>query len=470
MSDEWYYRQNGREEGPVSFEELFELANGGTLLRTDSVRMGEAEEWVLAESIVGLISQPELEEPESISSLDELGFEFVSSSTDTSASSQASVPEEQQASVVPDEMWYYRVGDQEFGPLPLEEIVQLAKSGDLGRNDWVRHGSSGGWLRACRTSDFDGCFVAEERASEAIAAPLFDPLEDDEYDLENALEDDAEETSELEDEKIEDDDDVEPVEPQAQPEVVERWFCLIESVEHGPLTYSDLKSMATHHRLSQTDEVKNGDEGVWKRADKVSDLFDEISPEHIPSTPSQPPTAPTKSMLSSIGGMGSGGGGTSLLEKIKDNQKVLLSVLGGGVVLGLIFMLGMMFSGGSAEGYYEELDQIWTEHKALRDRKAPASDWKALTAKAEELNKRIVPKLTSTASRERPELQELLFAARDGLIPMLKECRENVGEREKWFATKMKFARILIDDPSATLPYEPKEKKTGKKKVLQGDS
>ena len=73
---------------------------------------------------------------------------------------------------------------------------------------------------------------------------------------------------------------------------------------------------------------------------------------------------------------------------------------------------------------------------------------KPLIARAEALRESILPNLEKTAdSKDHRFEQELLYATRDYLIPMLKESRGKPTEKEKWFEAHMKLAKRMLDNP-----------------------
>ena len=53
---QWYYTQDGRQTGPVSFYQLQQLANAGTLKTTDHVWTEGQEDWKPAGEVAGLFS------------------------------------------------------------------------------------------------------------------------------------------------------------------------------------------------------------------------------------------------------------------------------------------------------------------------------------------------------------------------------------------------------------------------------
>lgn len=53
---QWYYTQNGQQTGPISFYQLQQLANTGTLKSTDYVWTDGQGDWKPASEVVGLFS------------------------------------------------------------------------------------------------------------------------------------------------------------------------------------------------------------------------------------------------------------------------------------------------------------------------------------------------------------------------------------------------------------------------------
>lgn len=475
MGATWYYRQDGRETGPVSFEEVFELARSGTLSRSHSVRAGEDGTWVPAESIVGLFPDspsagPEPESLQELSSLDDLNFQLVSGSKDVPLARPSSAGEDYgtpEPATVPatDDAWYYRRGESELGPFSLQQIQQLAKAGAVDADDWVRKGNSGAWLRACKSPDLDGFVATVEPPTAAVpSSPPFEPepaasepaavaAREDEPEAKVAepVEDDEIASNGSDVDSLLDDADDEPDLPPPPPVPVERWFCRIEEVEHGPLTFKELQAIAGLDRLKRDDNVKNGDDGTWVPAATVPDLFTRpVTPSTASSEPfdaadtkpsrKRKPPKPKKVRTPR----------EPLSLTLGEHKTVILSVVGVVAAAGLLYLGYTMIGGGRRSrqhiATYRQLDEIWVEHKSLRKRKAPAADWDDLIGRAKEVQGRIVPELTKGNA---PAVQEMLVAARDNLIPMLEECRKKAGEPEQEFARHMEAARKLLGNPPA---------------------
>lgn len=454
MKDTWYCRCGDTERGPISFDEIFELAKQGTLKPSDSVRPDDNAEWAAASTIVGLFPEEAAADgPQEIASLDDLNFDFVSDSQaaipvpDTQPSAGETPKEPRTATA---DEWYYQKDEAELGPFALVQLIQLAKAGAIGPDDWVRNGTDGAWLRSCKAPDLDGCFedappappepeaTADDDASDPPVTttkrkakkkkarkPEPNPVDDDDDELD-----------------LRDDEDEEPT-PQLQSaaSTSDRWFCRIDGVEHGPLTMSELMLMANHQRLSQTDTVREGDDGQWVAASSVALLFAGATKEKAPAASKfaapAPAAAPRPKRQS----------GEPLFDRLAGN-KIVVGAIAVLLVAGLGVVAYSMFVPGSdpAEFHdiYQDLDEIWAEHKALRKRKADDAQWDDLISRAVEVQSEVIPRLEGSSAKG---TQELLAAVNDHLLPMLKNCRKSACDAEKKFAASMQSAQQLLGAP-----------------------
>lgn len=125
MADEWYYRMFGQDFGPVSFNELKQLADLGSISPDDEVRRSSGSDWSPASDVadLGLSAGPKKSAPTAIAELPAPGG--ASGAND----------------------WYYMFHGVEMGPIGFEEIVEFAQQGQLEANDEVRLGASGKWRR-----------------------------------------------------------------------------------------------------------------------------------------------------------------------------------------------------------------------------------------------------------------------------------------------------------------------------------
>jgi hypothetical protein len=67
--------------------------------------------------------------------------------------------------------WYFRLGNQEYGPIPLDELARLAVNGDVTVNDWVREGESNPWRPVSKTPQVMSAINAPRPAVAAAPPP-----------------------------------------------------------------------------------------------------------------------------------------------------------------------------------------------------------------------------------------------------------------------------------------------------------
>jgi hypothetical protein len=133
------------------------------------------------------------------------------------------------------DQWFYRMFGEQFGPLPLEKLKDLADSGTIQALDQVRRGSSGSWVAAATVDELE--LSTSERGGSLAVATLSD------FDIST---------------------------PQA---VSDEWFCLLGDHELGPLSFDELLKYAEQEQLSADDQVKLGSGGKWRRAGSIGRLM-----------------------------------------------------------------------------------------------------------------------------------------------------------------------------------------------------
>jgi hypothetical protein len=147
-NDECYCLLRGRERGPMTFEELGQLAQSGELQPQHNVRFGSGANWIKAGSIVGLFQEVSQDDVYVAS-----GAELSDSDSDvrpvTRAKSPAPTPKPHRAEVRDSERnWYFRINGNETGPLTFDAVFQLAQGGRLERTDELRCGLRSSWMPA----------------------------------------------------------------------------------------------------------------------------------------------------------------------------------------------------------------------------------------------------------------------------------------------------------------------------------
>ena len=136
------------------------------------------------------------------------------------------------------DQWFYRMFGEEFGPLPLEKLRELAESGTIHAFDQVRPASSGNLVDA-GTIEGLGLSTGDRQLGSAIATTKTKS-------------------------------DFEISTPQAGSD---DWFCRVADQELGPLSFDKLLEFAEHERLSADDQVKLGRNGKWRRAGSIGRLM-----------------------------------------------------------------------------------------------------------------------------------------------------------------------------------------------------
>ncbi len=123
--DRWHYECGGERRSPVSFEELKRLAAMGQLNPDSLVWKRGMAEWTPAGQIESLFS---------------------------SHSEPVAQPAAQ-----PADLWYYGDGEQRHGPVSMDELKALARSGQLARSDLVWNRGMTEWTPA---AEVGGLFSA----------------------------------------------------------------------------------------------------------------------------------------------------------------------------------------------------------------------------------------------------------------------------------------------------------------------
>lgn len=216
-STEWFYRVGGRKFGPVDFDTLFEHAAQGRFSRYDEIRAPGDDQWVEAQSLVGLFAR---DEPD----LDALLGEEKPLRSASVAPKQKPVTE----------TWYYRVLNQVMGPVEFDALFDLVIEGNLRPDDDIRGSRETKWQRA---DSLVGLFPDDMLESAQAAAPEEEVSEIDEGDAE--------------------------------------WYLQRNGQVAGPVTFGRLVDMAGKGQLQRKDEIRLTKLGAWMEADSMVGLFPE---------------------------------------------------------------------------------------------------------------------------------------------------------------------------------------------------
>jgi hypothetical protein len=136
------------------------------------------------------------------------------------------------------DQWFYRMFGEEFGPLPLEKLKELAESGTIHAFDQVRQDLTGDWVDAVTVSEL-GLSTSERPEPVALATAV--SLSD--FDIATT------------------------------PQTNDEWYCMVAGAELGPIGFDELLKFAEHEQLGADDQVKLGRNGKWRRAGSIGRLM-----------------------------------------------------------------------------------------------------------------------------------------------------------------------------------------------------
>ncbi len=281
--DSWYYKLFGDEFGPVTFDELVELAKGHVLSSDDEVRLGENGAWRRAGSMGQLMAHMPsgAHLPSGAGSLSGHSISIPTEAKHVSTSTSGSI----QSKTDETTGWYYQVFGELFGPISFDDLVELAKNHTLSADDDVRFGENGAWRRAGSIGQLMAHlpFQAGKNAfSVEVAKPAVVEAPEDDFDLDEnvtlkqstpAPDARRERVAPAARAKVE--EETVPAEPEVDPAKQVRWWCKIQDKEYGPVELSKLVDWATAGRLLRTDYVRFGLD-PYILADKLPGLFPEL--------------------------------------------------------------------------------------------------------------------------------------------------------------------------------------------------
>ena len=156
--DSWYFKRSTETEGPISFEELFAMAQQGELTPQMEIRSGESGNWFAAEDMGGLFdssSSGELPSLDDFSIVDSSfgiesepdmpdldGFSIVEEEDKLSSELESQLPRFATLEAVRSKyqkiQWYCRVLNHELGPMSADDLMKMLFDGELAPNDEVK--------------------------------------------------------------------------------------------------------------------------------------------------------------------------------------------------------------------------------------------------------------------------------------------------------------------------------------------
>ncbi|SFI46158.1 GYF domain-containing protein [Planctomicrobium piriforme] len=141
----WYYRKGRHEFGPVDHAALESLHESGLLPEDAEVRRGESGVWIKVSRFFSSTGAAPAKSTVSISkgsnkdgwaSIDDVDFVV-----DEVEVAKPSAP-------APREDWYYKVLNQEIGPVSLDQLLEQCQRGMIGKHDLVRQDGHTDWMQA----------------------------------------------------------------------------------------------------------------------------------------------------------------------------------------------------------------------------------------------------------------------------------------------------------------------------------
>lgn len=134
------------------------------------------------------------------------------------------------------DQWFYRMFGEEFGPMALEKLKELADGGTIQALDHVRSSSSQDWVAAANIDEL-GLSASERRTIPTMA------------------------TTSLTDLEI------------SMPPGNDEWYCELGGQELGPLSFDELLQYVEKEQLGADDQVKLGAQGKWRRVGSIGRLM-----------------------------------------------------------------------------------------------------------------------------------------------------------------------------------------------------
>lgn len=150
-------------------------------------------------------------------------------------------------------MWFYRLLDEQVGPVSLSTLQELIREEHLGTHDLVRNAGGGTWRPVSEVLSQLG--MPDEATSDDLDLMLATDVPSS-HDLDMML-------------------TAEPAQPQQH---VARWFCRLFNQELGPFSYDELRLMAESGELGPADPLRGEHTDTWEPALSIEHLFTGIQP------------------------------------------------------------------------------------------------------------------------------------------------------------------------------------------------
>ncbi|MEQ8634058.1 DUF4339 domain-containing protein [Gimesia maris] len=488
--DSWYFKRSTETEGPISFEELFAMAQQGELTPQMEIRSGESGNWFAAEDMGGLFdssSSGELPSLDDFSIVDSSfgiesepdmpnldGFSIVEEEDKLSSELESQLPRfatlEAMRSKYQKIQWYCRVLNHELGPMSADDLMKMLFDGELAPNDEVKSSAEPEWVPA-RTVVF--------LSSSGSDLDVIDSEEDSVEELvPTSGESASEQTATTEENVVEAEEPAEPPPPPIlKVRSKQKWYCKLGGMGYGPIEAHKIKMWAEQDRVEPTDLLKLGRKGEWFEAWQIEALqlkkpnpkqaepevkADTAATETESNTTGAPVTAAPAAALAPMPAAPVAAAVPPVARakpKIQVQRSNPLEALGplmdpkilgglGGVIalVAILYFvpLGDLFSPSGKEEF-AKFQAFYQEYKALQSKQAGPAEYAALKKKANTELDPVIKDLESSAGSDYPALQQLLWAGRDYLPKMLDNPGPESARDQEKFENCLQEAQRLIN-------------------------
>jgi hypothetical protein len=467
-SDQWFYKILGRQFGPVPFAFLVELAHAGHLPFAAVLKQLAADDWIRADSVDGLFDHPAkpsepLKEPppppkalrfeaESISEADgpAAGIGFWQSLPTIASDSipfwkrlptiaADSIPLWQRLPTIAAEdhverqkeddgekrEWYVRLYGQELGPMPLQKLVVMAERGELAIGDEVRHSSADTWGPAEEIEELSCALLLYQQKAisdfQLAQAPIDEPSA--ELDEEPDGEDDFELTVSCADDTP----------PETKPADVESSVAPVPA--DSPIESKDKadeKEEAVVAPLVPPDPQPAVVEASGSpQGDELEPNWEAEFGREQASVSARP--APV--------GMG-------VRPDAKERRLSWRAMVGIAACITIAFVAIMRWTATDDLTYWSKIDSVWETLRDQRLKDVADAELPDVIADSKIELAYLIEELEEHASPNEPAKQNMLWAARDYLQPMLKKIEHRDTHAEELFIEQMEIARGLISKES----------------------
>lgn len=267
----WYYKLFGAEFGPVTLDELVELAKSHSLSADDEIRFGEDGAWRRAGSIGQLMTHLPYQASQKATSA-------AANPQDSQSNQWSSDADFETTAVVEpptvEDRWWCKILDNEVGPMTFDDLAEMAKNHTMSREDQVRFGEAGRWRRAGSIGPLMAHFPFQASERVITTGKKDSKGQIDVVDVDTPAQPQPEpapvpvQTAP----KASPPPAAPPPEPAPPSKSEERWWCLIQDREYGPVDLEKIMEWAESGRLHSYDYVRLGRKD-YVQASEVPGLF-----------------------------------------------------------------------------------------------------------------------------------------------------------------------------------------------------